>query len=596
MFRTIQRLIALPYVALVLITMLGTGILLSVGLRKDYLAETHKSLAAQTQLLGDLLIDPFTRGVDPDELDRLAKKWASLLNARVTIIGLDGVVLGESHQDRTGMDNHLDRPEVQQAISGGQGTATRYSATQNYENIYTASSILVENTVKGVVRLSLPVSVVQTRITGLEKTLIAVTFFAATISILLAIQIARGTTRPIRQLTQAVSQIAKSSSKHEKKFAHITPADPDEIAQLANAFNLMAVRLDAQISDLEAERNKNAVVLQEMTDGAIIVDGHGHIQLLNESAERMFGISQEKAQGHSIAEALRQHQVVELWKQCRESSKPQNSILEIATNKLYLQAVATPLEQYHPGSILMLFQNLTRQRFLETVRRDFVSNISHELRTPLASLKALTETLQSGALEDPPAAHRFLERMETEVDALTQMVAELLELSRIESGKVPLQLRGIHPKDVVVPAVERLRLQAERAILSLQITCPDDLPSIMADPSRLEQVIVNLLHNSIKFTHPGGQIDIQVNLGTGEESVSPEMVFSVSDTGVGIPANDLSRIFERFFKTDRARSGGGTGLGLAIARHMVEAHQGRIWAESVEGQGTTVYFSIPLAR
>ena len=238
---------------------------------------------------------------------------------------------------------------------------------------------------------------------------------------------------------------------------------------------------------------------------------------------------------------------------------------------------------------LLVFQDLTRVRKLETVRRDFVSNVSHELRTPLASLKALTETLQEGALEDPPAARRFLKRMETEIDNLTQMVRELLELSRIESGRIPLNRKPIDPCALAAPAVERLQVQAERAGLRLAMDCPDALPQVLADAERIEQVLVNLIHNAIKFTPAGGSIDLSA------EQVADKVVFSVRDSGVGIPAEVLPRIFERFYKVDQARTGGGTGLGLSIARHIVDAHGGQIWAESKEKAGSTFSISLPLA-
>jgi two-component system phosphate regulon sensor histidine kinase PhoR len=247
------------------------------------------------------------------------------------------------------------------------------------------------------------------------------------------------------------------------------------------------------------------------------------------------------------------------------------------------------MSQAHLGNILILLQNITRLRQADTVRRDFISNISHELRTPLASLKALTETLQEGALDDPPAARRFLTRMETEVDALSPRVSELLELARIESGQVPLQLKAIRPIDILLPGVERLRLQAERGGLILEIDCPESLPLVLADQTRLEQVLVNLLHNAIKFTPSGGKLTLRA----GEQA--DKLVFSVQDTGQGISEADLPRIFERFYKTDHARASGGTGLGLSIARHLVEAHGGKLWAESIEGQGSTFFFSVPLS-
>jgi two-component system phosphate regulon sensor histidine kinase PhoR len=304
----------------------------------------------------------------------------------------------------------------------------------------------------------------------------------------------------------------------------------------------------------------------------------------------MFSIEKGQAIGQSLAGALRHHQVVEIWQQSNERGEVQSTTFEVSAKRIFLQVIAVPMHQELSGNTLLLFQNLTRQRYLETVRQDFVSNISHELRTPLAALKALTETLQESALDDPPAAQRFIQRIETEVDSLSQIVSELLELSRIESGRVPLTVRPTQVAKIIAPAVERLRLQAERAGIVVSVDCPDDLPLILADPSRLEQVIVNLLHNAIKFTPSGGRIDVNAHLAPDA------IVFSVHDTGIGIAEDDLPRIFERFFKADRARSGGGTGLGLAIARHLVEAHGGKIWVESVEGKGSTFSFSIPLVK
>jgi two-component system phosphate regulon sensor histidine kinase PhoR len=282
--------------------------------------------------------------------------------------------------------------------------------------------------------------------------------------------------------------------------------------------------------------------------------------------------------------------LVELARECRQTGLESQASIDLPQQGRFIQGIAIPLGEAMPDHILLLFQDLTRVRRLESVRRDFISNISHELRTPLASLKALAETLQSGALEDPPAAQRFLSRMETEVDALSHMVTELLELTRIESGQVPLKLSSISPCQLLENASERLRLQAERAGLSVHIDCSQVLPEVTADPPRLEQVLVNLIHNAVKYTPPGGEIIL-----TAYNQVDI-IIFSVKDTGVGIPSDDLPRVFERFYKADRARSGGGTGLGLAIARHLVEAHGGRIWAESVEGQGSTFFFTIPISE
>lgn len=261
--------------------------------------------------------------------------------------------------------------------------------------------------------------------------------------------------------------------------------------------------------------------------------------------------------------------------------------METTIDRLFIQGISTPLSPDIPGSTLLILQDLTRVRRLESVRRDFVSNVSHELRTPLASLKALTETLQDGALDDPPAARRFLVRMDDEIDNLTQLVQELLELSRIESGKVPLEQRATRPEELLGLVAERMQIQASRVGLALRVECPPDLPLVHADRTRIEQVLVNLVHNAIKFTPKG-----EIYLSAYQDSRT--VVFFVRDTGVGISSDDLTRIFERFFKADRSRSGGGTGLGLSIARHVVEAHGGRIWAESTLGEGSTFYFSLPV--
>jgi two-component system phosphate regulon sensor histidine kinase PhoR len=212
------------------------------------------------------------------------------------------------------------------------------------------------------------------------------------------------------------------------------------------------------------------------------------------------------------------------------------------------------------------------------------------LRTPLAGLKAISETLLDGALDDPPAAHKFVIRMDSEVENLSQMVNELLELSRIEAGRSNFEFRRISPCQLARLPVERMVLQAERVGLLLDMECDDSLPAVLADPTRIAQVFINLLHNAIKFTPPGGQISVKV------WEKDQEIIFMIQDNGVGIPEKDLSRIFERFYKADRARSGGGTGLGLSICKHMVEAHNGRIWAESEEGLGSRFYFTIPIAE
>src|SRR6266540_2364729 len=364
----------------------------------------------------------------------------------------------------------------------------------------------------------------------------------------------------------------------------ILPDDVKGLEDFSHAVKSFFTRINDQLSTSEAERARLAAVLDQITDGVLIVDPVGRIQFANPASEKILG---ENLFERSITEALRHHQLIQAWRRGHESGELQTESVEIPARRQFLQIIVIP-DRHTSGGSLLLIQDLTRLRRLETVRRDFVSNLSHELRTPLASLKALAETLQDGALHDPPAAERFLDRIQTEVDALIQMVNELLELSRIESGRFSLDLRLVAAFELLSSACERMRLQVERAGLHMRIENTNNQLRVRADAPRLEQVLVNLIHNAVKFTKPGGEIVLLAQADEGG------VRFAVRDTGVGISADDLSRIFERFYKSDRSRAGGGTGLGLSIARHTVEAHGGRIWAESEEGRGSTFFFTIPI--
>ncbi|GAB4503543.1 MAG: hypothetical protein Fur0043_05350 [Anaerolineales bacterium] len=379
-------------------------------------------------------------------------------------------------------------------------------------------------------------------------------------------------------------QTALRRAVEERTPPSTLPGNVPGLEDLANAVKTLVTAQAVYASNLEAERAHLAAVLEQMTDGVVIADSAGHVRFINPAAQRLFHAAD--ALGHSVVEVLRHHKLVEAWQRCRQSGEVQEESAELPRQRLFLQMVVLPDRQ--TGGSLLLVHDLTRLRRLEAVRRDFISNVSHELRTPLASLKALTETLRDGALSDPEAAPRFLERIETEVDALVQMTQELLDLSRIESGQVALEFGRVAPSLLLESAAERMRAQAERAGLTLTVQETADLPEVRADRGRLEQVLVNLIHNAIKFTPPGRAIFLSAEQDGGS------VRFSVHDTGVGIAAEDLERIFERFFKSDRARSGGGTGLGLSISRHIVEAHGGRIWAESQEARGSTFFFTVPL--
>jgi len=361
------------------------------------------------------------------------------------------------------------------------------------------------------------------------------------------------------------------------------PADFPALEDLSNTLKALMAALNGQLSGVEAERARLAAVLETMSDGVLIAAAEGSVQFANPAAAKL--LDSPAPLGRSLAEVLRHHQLIEAWRACRASGEPQEAALELPLRRRFLRMLAMP--DPYSGGTLLLIQDLTLLRRTEAMRRDFVSNLSHELRTPLASLKALTEALQDGALADPEAGPRFLSRLQAEVEALSRMAEQLLDLSRVESGQIRLDRAPLAPAALLASVAERMRLQAERAGLTLRIECPPDLPPVLADRARLEQVLVNLVHNAIKFTPAGGEILLLA------EAASDGMRFAVRDTGVGIPAEDLPRVFERFYKSDRARSSAGAGLGLAIARHIVEAHGGKIWVESEEGQGSMFYFTAP---
>ncbi len=573
---------ALPYIFLSILVMGGLNIAVSISLRYTYTENLKARLLGETHGLSDEVIRQLAEDPSPEAMEELAVQNSRLLKSRVTIILPDGTIAGDSQSDPQEMANHLLRPEVQTALSAGEGSATRISSTVGISYLYTAVLSKDGDRLVAITRLSTPLTEVDSSIWSLNRVILIVTAVATILAILLTFLIANWTTLPVRKLSHALDKLGNIPKSN---FPGTT--EQDEITRLNTAFLSMSAQLQSQIDELTGERTKLAAVLNNMADGILIANEDGTVELINPAAERMFKTTAAEALGRTLVEVIRHHQLVDLWQRCKETGEVQTASYEISLEKIFVQAGASPMDSGLPGSVLLVLQDLTRIRRLESLRREFVSNVSHELRTPLASMKALTETLREGAIDDPPAAQRFLERMDIEIDSLTQMVEELLELSRIESGRVPLERRAVLPGDLVDKAVDRMILQAQRAGLTIKKNIAPDLPRVSVDYSRMVQVVVNLLHNAIKFTLPGGMITC------GTRKYEQGVVIFVSDTGVGIDPDSLPRIFERFYKVDKARSGSGTGLGLSIARHLVEAHGGRIWAESELNKGTTVCFFLP---
>jgi two-component system phosphate regulon sensor histidine kinase PhoR len=330
------------------------------------------------------------------------------------------------------------------------------------------------------------------------------------------------------------------------------------------------------------------LVLDACGTGIVVLDQNAAVRYLNPAAARTLEVQSEVAIHRSAIAVLRDHTLHQAILESVRTGTPRSTSLAAPGGRTYSVSIM-PLQGSGDWTVACFLEDVTELRRLETVRRDFVSNVSHELRTPLASIKAVVETLQGGALEDAEVAHDFLEQVNGEVDRLAQLVEELLDLGRIESGTVPLQLARVDPDELARGCVRRMTQQAERARVALTAQVGLGAPAIRADPDRLERALVNLVHNAIKFTPAGGSVVVRSTPAGHAAEIS------VQDTGVGISPVDLPRIFERFYKADRARGAPGTGLGLAITRHVVEGHGGNVTAQSALGQGSTFTVRLPAA-
>ena len=578
MIRQIRWRIFLPFFVILLIGTALTAILFLNHVQRQAVCQSQSRLADIAQLIEIQGNSFWGEGVQTSQLTSLFDQVAGSLDIDMSFLSMDGQLLFSSLSTDMLPADPMDLPGVSQAKIEGTASST------HKDMVYYAEVIRDQNLEEiGILQLQVPVNSLgldRSYLTSLTVTIILISMAGM---VVISFVIRERELTQVDKLTVAANEISYGN------FDQLDfPANTGILEDLNQALQEIPQNIGNQITALTKERGMLSAVLNQMTDGVIITDSDGSVKLLNPAAERIFQIKQSSDMDRSIVEVLRYHQLVDLWRKANNGDR-QSTMLEIGPQHLFLQVVGIPLKASIPGNTMLLIQDLTQLRRLETVRRDFISNVSHELRTPLASLKALAETLREGALEDPPAAQRFILRMETEIDNLTQLVNELLELSKIESGKVPLSFHRVQPCDLLKPAYERMALQAERAGLKLTLNCQPDLPPVFADPDRISQVLINLVHNAIKFTPPDGQISINA-YQDGEQ-----IVFFVKDTGVGIARKDLGRIFERFYKADRARAGGGTGLGLSIARHMIESHGGYIWAESEEGSGSSFYFTLPVA-
>ena len=366
----------------------------------------------------------------------------------------------------------------------------------------------------------------------------------------------------------------------------------DELADLADAVGGMVAQLGQTIHTLTDERNRSAAILGSMVEGVAVVGGDERILYCNQAFEQILELPQGSSQGKKLVEGLRQADLVTAVRQVLPGGDEVTGEVEVGTvRRRSFSVTAAPVRAAEASSAVLVLHDITELRRLERVRRDFVANVSHEFKTPLTAIQGFAETLLGGALDDKANRKRFVEIIREHARRLARLTDDLLKLSRIEAGRLDLESRPVSVAGLVNGCVETARLNAESRGLRIAVELPEGLPPVRGDAVQLDEVLQNLIDNALQYTPSGGRIDVTAY------SNGHEVIFTVADTGIGIQESDLERIFERFYRVDAARSreAGGTGLGLSIARHIVDAHGGRIWVESAVGQGSRFRFSIDVA-
>ena len=411
-----------------------------------------------------------------------------------------------------------------------------------------------------------------------------VAFFAlGAASVGLTLRLARGSARTTHAAADAARRLADGGER--PPASHAAAFGAADARELADAFDRLANEIRRRSDDLALERRLLAAVMEATSDGVIALDSQNTVRMMNEAAERLLMTDADDARGRPLAEIERDFEMLEVASRSADTRRTQRAQIELLHPRRFVAVTATPLSR---GGALLTLQDSTDERRAQTTRRDFVSNVSHELRSPLASVRAMVETIENGAIDDRTATLDFLSRIQDDIARMTALVNELLELSSLESGQTPVHPSPVKPHEAAGAIVERFRLAAEKKGVELRNGASAGAPPAMADPAKLDQILTNLLENALRFTPPGGRIEIAARARARWVDVS------VSDTGVGISPEHLPRVFERFFKADRSRSDGGTGLGLAIAKHLAQAHGGEIRAESAEGEGSV--FTVTLKR
>ncbi len=557
------------------------------SLRHFYYERTAADLATRLRLVlfmadARLLSDSAAAG-------RLLHELSGRAGARLTFIAPGGKVLADSAQDPAQMENHSNRPEVAAALAGHEGRDVHFSRTLLEPQVYVALPVRADNRVMGALRASVSLAAVASEMRGVQARILLGGVVMALIVSGVSLLVARRIARPIAEIQRGAEHFARG----ELDF-RLPACDSKEIGALADVMNRMAAQLRERLEDLAGQRNELEAILSGMVEGVIAVSPDENLLRMNAAAAHMLDIP-PTALGRKISEVVRNTELQHFIRRLLNGTTPIEGELSVnGVSERVLQAHGSLLQGEGATTIgaLLVLHDITRLKRLESVRRDFVANVSHELKTPVTSIKGFVETLQDGALNQPADAERFLGIIARQADRLNTIIDDLLSLSRIEqeSDAGQLDRKPAHVREILSGAALTCQVKADARRVTLRLNCAPELQA-RVNARLVEQAVVNLLDNAIKFSEPGQPVEVDARL------MENSLVIVVRDRGCGIPREHLPRLFERFYRVDKARSRelGGTGLGLAIVKHIAQAHGGQVTVESVPGQGSTFRLYFPNA-
>ena len=581
--------LALTFLTLLLLALIGVDFSAERALRRDYERtglEQLKAIAGIGQSHAPVLSElPPTK---PDEIKGL-EAWVRELaasGARVTVITAQGLVLADSQSDPQTMENHAGRPEVKQALSEGTAHSIRHSVTINRDLLYYAVRSPTGAGQPVLLRFALPLETVTSVVAQFRKSLWLASFLILAILGAVTLLVSRSFTNRVDRLTAFSRRVAEGDF-------HAEPAGSsgDALDSLGSSLNQTAARLNQSIRTLTEERNLSSAILGSMVEGVAVVNAAERVLFSNPSFASVLGLGSTPQAGSALVEVVRQTELIAaVRKVLKGEARVESEIVTGTLRQHFFAATVAAVHTTQANGAVVVLHDITDLRKLERVRRDFVANVSHEFRTPLTAIQGFSETLLAGAMNDPQNRDRFLGIILEHARRLARLTDDLLMLSKMDADRLELEIRRLPVEQLVAGCVETTQPRAAEKDLRLSVNLGKNLPDIAGDRRRLTEVLQNLLDNAIQYTPSGGQIMVSA------EAKHAEVVITVSDTGIGIPQADQPRIFERFYRVDVARSRevGGTGLGLAIAKHLMEAHGGRLWVESEVGNGSQFHFSVPI--